>query len=48
LHNKQIAFITEAGTQNAIHITMVTTYGLAGEGHWAVAQSEVTLDDLFA
>ena len=48
LQNKQIAFKVETGTENAIHITMITTYGLARKDHWTVAQSEVSLDDLFA
>ena len=48
LLNKQMVFRAETAVQNALHITMVTTYGLEKKGHWAVAQAEVTLDDLFA
>ena len=31
----------------AVHITMVTANGLAHNGYWGTAQSEVSLDDLF-
>jgi AAA+ ATPase superfamily predicted ATPase len=47
LQQKRMAFINETGTRSAIHITLVTTYGLAEKGHRASVQSEVTLDDLF-
>ena len=47
LQNKKLAFLSETGTRKAIHLTMVTTYGLTGKGHRAAVQSEVTLDDLF-
>jgi len=47
LQQKRMAFISETGTRGAIHITMVTTYGLAEKGYRASVQSEVTLDDLF-
>ena len=47
LQQKRMAFLSETGTRNAIHITMVTTYGLTEKGYRASVQSEVTLDDLF-
>jgi AAA+ ATPase superfamily predicted ATPase len=47
LQKKRMAFIGETGTRSAIHITMVTTYGLTDKGYRASVQSEVTLDDLF-
>ena len=47
MHNRVMAFINETGARSAIHITMVTTYGLADRGYRASVQSEVTLDDLF-
>jgi len=47
LENKRMAFLAETGTRKAVHITMVTTYGLTGKGYRASVQSEVTLDDLF-
>jgi AAA+ ATPase superfamily predicted ATPase len=47
LQHKRMVFLSETGTHKAIHITMVTTYGLTKKGHCASIQSEVTLDDLF-
>jgi len=47
LGNKRVAFLAETGTRKAVHITMVTTYGLTDKGHNASVQSEVTMDDLF-
>ena len=48
LQSKRMAFLAETGTRKAIHLTMVTTYGLENKGYRASIQSEVTLDDLFA
>jgi hypothetical protein len=48
LQHKRMAFLAETRTRKAIHITMVTTYGLTDKGHRASVQSEVTLDDLFS
>ena len=48
LQHKRAAFLAETGTRKAVHITMVTTYGLAEKGHRASVQSEVTIDDLFS
>jgi len=48
LQNKRVAFIAETNTRKAIHITMVTTYGLTDKGYRASVQSEVTLNDLFS
>jgi len=31
----------------AIHITMITTFGIAKKGYIGMINSEVTLDDLF-
>ena len=47
LQHKRVTFLSETGTRKAIHITMVTTYGLTDKGHRASVQSEVTLNDLF-
>ena len=47
LERKKSVFAMETGTRSAIHITMVTTYGLAKKGYFSIAQSEITLDDLF-
>lgn len=48
LQYKRTAFIAETGVRKAVHITMITTYGLSGKGYKASVQSEVTLDDLYA
>ena len=47
LQQKRTAFLAETGTRNAIHITMITTYGLTDSGHSACVQSEITMNDLF-
>ena len=47
LLHKKMAFLGETGSRHAIHITMVTAYGLSDKGYKASIQSEVTLDDLF-
>jgi len=47
IERKKTAFMMETETKNAIHITMITTYGLAKKGYFGVAQSEITMDDLF-
>ena len=47
LERKRTAFLAETGTRKAIHITMVTTYGLTEKGYLASVQSQVTLNDLF-
>ena len=48
LRNKKNAFVAESKTRNAIHLTMITTYGLAHNEYWGNVQSEITFDDLFA
>ena len=47
MRNKKAAFKRETGTRKAVHVTYVTTYGLAKNKYAANVQSEVTLDDLF-
>ena len=47
LQQKRQAFLGETGTRAAIHMTMISTYGLAEAGYRSSVQSEVTLDDLF-
>jgi len=47
LQQKRTVFLAETGTRKAVHITMVTTYGLAEKGYRSSVQSEVMLDDLF-
>ena len=47
LQRKRMIFLAETKARNAIHLTMITTYGLTSNGYRASIQSEVTLDDLF-
>jgi hypothetical protein len=47
LIHKKSAFINETKTRKAVHLTMVTTYGLVHNEYWNDIQSEVTMDDLF-
>ena len=47
LERKKSVFIQESGTKSAVHITMVTTWGLNDKGYSGIAQSEIILDDLF-
>ena len=48
LRNKKAAFIQATNTHKAVHLTMVTTFGLRQNSHSGIIQSEVTLQDLFA
>jgi AAA+ ATPase superfamily predicted ATPase len=47
LRNKRGAFRSETKTNKAIHLTMITTYGVKHNQYWGNIQSEVTMDDLF-
>jgi len=47
VRNKKAAFQRETGTKKAMHITYVTTFGLAKNAYANTVQSEVTLADLF-
>lgn len=47
LRNKKSAFIETTKTRKAVHLTMVTTYGVRQNSHSGVVQSEITLEDLF-
>lgn len=47
LRNKKAIFIESTNTRKAVHLTMVTTYGLRQNSHSGMIQSEITLDDLF-
>ena len=47
LRNKKSAFIETTQTRKAVHLTMVTTYGVRQNSHSGVVQSEITLEDLF-
>ena len=47
LERKKAVFLMETGTKSAVHITMVTTYGIAKKGYFGMIQSEITMNDLF-
>ena len=47
LRNKVGAFREATGTHDALHVTMITTYGVKPNSHSGIVQSQVTLDDLF-
>ena len=47
LRKRLSTFIKETGTKKAVHITMITTYGLKKGGYADDIQSEVTMDDLY-
>ena len=48
LRRKAAVFTRETKTRDAVHLTLVTTYGLAATAYSSVFQSTVTMDDLFA
>jgi hypothetical protein len=47
LRNKASVFKRETKTKKAVRITLVTTYGLSNSKYNSVAQSEVTMQELF-
>lgn len=47
LRQKKSIFIDETKTHKAVHITMLTTYGLKRNMYTDIIQNEVTLQDLF-
>jgi len=47
LRNKIAAFQTETKTRKAVHLLMLTTFGLQKNKYFSIAQKEVVLDDLF-
>ena len=48
LRNKKSVFIGATNTKKAVHLTMVTTFGIKANAYSGIVQNEVTLDDLFA
>ena len=48
LRNKRGAFRQETKTKKALHLTMITTFGVKHNAYWGGIQSEVTMNDLFA
>jgi AAA+ ATPase superfamily predicted ATPase len=47
LMHKKDAFIEETRLRDAVHLTMLTTYGVKRNEYWGYVQSEVTMNDLF-
>ncbi len=47
LRRKLQTFRERTGTRKALHITMVSTYGVRKNAHSGIVQSQVVLDDLF-
>jgi predicted HNH restriction endonuclease len=47
LRNKRAVFKRETKTRKALHLTMITTYGVKHNEYWGNIQSEVMMDDLF-
>ncbi|MDR2556686.1 MAG: ATP-binding protein [Bacteroidales bacterium] len=47
LRRKRSIFIHETKTRKAVHLTMVTPFGIKHNEYWNGVQSEVTMDDLF-
>ena len=47
LRNKLGVFREVTRTHDALHITMITTYGVKSNSHSGIVQSQVTIDDLF-
>ena len=47
IRNKKFEFKDETGTKKAVHVTLVTPYGVKSNAYAKNVQSVVTLDDLF-
>ena len=47
LRNKIAAFQNETKTKKAVHLLMLTTFGLQKNKYFSIAQKEIVLDDLF-
>ena len=47
LRNKRSVFERETRTRKAVHLTLITTYGLKHGGYSSVFQTQVCMDDLF-
>jgi hypothetical protein len=48
LRNRIAVFERETRTKKALHLTMITTYGIVQNSHAGIVSSEVTLDKLFS
>lgn len=47
LRNRMYSFATETATRQALHLTMITTYGLKYNAHSSDVTDIITMDDLF-
>ena len=47
IHRREL-FRRVTGTKYALHLTMVTTYGVKRNEHSSIIQNQVTMNDLFA
>ncbi len=47
IRHRRSKFVEVTNTRKAVHITLVTTYGLKRTSHAGIVQQVVTLDDLF-
>ena len=47
LRHKRAVFKEETKTRKALHLTMITTYGIKHNQYWGNIQSDVTVNDLF-
>jgi hypothetical protein len=47
LRNKKAVFVSETKSRKAIHLTLITTYGVKQNEYWGNIQSEIKMDDLF-
>ena len=47
LRRRRGSFVNATKTKKAVHITLVTPYGLKPNAHSSIAQNEVTINDLF-
>jgi hypothetical protein len=48
LQRRRDTFAAETGTRKALHLTLITTYGLVRNATATAVQADVTMDDLFA
>jgi len=47
LREKLVSFLTESKTEKAVHLLMITTYGVTKNKYYGTIQKEITLADLF-
>jgi len=47
LRNKKATFAEETKVRKALHLTMITTYGVKHNEYWNNIQMEITMNDLF-